>query len=472
MWAELVRCHDILVLCILGAAITVLQAAPCHFIYKILKKFHWSFRLSFTIWVLLMILTWGIVWKNSPPTYQAWQPPELPEGCKTAYISIGKKTYEVPISDLSSFGNLEPIPDAFKFILKNNRIYLREYMHLAGTNGEYMTFENLAIMDNKLPLNRDWNCSERAFEIVNQDVSPVFQIIYSRPTVIRVNCIISLTAIGYPVPDGKPVKTLVFFGTNETVYTTKYNDDMRQFLLQYKDQTLFQYPSFNHKGQYRSPAESKPVQSGDQTLKTLGVVKSEPNVTLQTLGVVSKWHPPELPKGFTMVAIRLGGSTLVWSANLIPTNPIITGVSIPGFDGWPKIPISPYIKDNRLYVAVKNLLGTNFDTIFMNGDLDYPLPQNWDRNYDSNAFEIVAEDRLPVLQIAYLQPNVIQVNGIFFITTNYGVVGFGDGFEFERLPIGENDPLFFQRKAWFQYPSKGHLGESAIIAVPQPDRRN
>jgi hypothetical protein len=65
MWAELVRCHDILVLLILGAAITILQIAPCHFIYELAKKWKPALRLMFAGWVLLTLFTWGTVWNNS-----------------------------------------------------------------------------------------------------------------------------------------------------------------------------------------------------------------------------------------------------------------------------------------------------------------------------------------------------------------------------------------------------------------------
>jgi hypothetical protein len=191
---------------------------------------------------------------------------------------------------------------------------------------------------------------------------------------------------------------------------------------------------------------------------------AEPKVTLETLGVVGKWRPPELPKDCQMVFVRLGGSRFGASVNLLPTFPDATNnnslMHVIGF-GHAGSPIIPYIKDNRFYIAVKNLLRTNLDTVFMNEDLDYSLPPQWDRNYSSEAFEIVAEDGLPVLQIAYLRPDMIQVNGIFFVRENYGIIAFGSGFSSRPFPIDKNDVFFSQRKTWFKYPSKDHLGQWA-----------
>jgi uncharacterized protein with PQ loop repeat len=67
VWAEIIKCHDLDVLIFLGATLTVFQAGPCHFIYSLLKKFRWSFKLSFFIWVVLAVLTWSVVRENSRP---------------------------------------------------------------------------------------------------------------------------------------------------------------------------------------------------------------------------------------------------------------------------------------------------------------------------------------------------------------------------------------------------------------------
>jgi len=64
VWGELIRCHDTTVLCFLGAALTLLQADPCYVIYRLLKKFRWSFGFSLALWMVLVAVTWIVVYKN------------------------------------------------------------------------------------------------------------------------------------------------------------------------------------------------------------------------------------------------------------------------------------------------------------------------------------------------------------------------------------------------------------------------
>jgi hypothetical protein len=65
VWSGMVRCHDGLVLCLLGAALSALQADTCLVIYKIFRKFKWSFGVSLFIWIALFALTWVVVYENS-----------------------------------------------------------------------------------------------------------------------------------------------------------------------------------------------------------------------------------------------------------------------------------------------------------------------------------------------------------------------------------------------------------------------
>ena len=202
------------------------------------------------------------------------------------------------------------------------------------------------------------------------------------------------------------------------------------------------------------------------------IQSSEPNTTLESLGVISKWEPPELPTNIFVVSVTLGGITLSRPAASVPNDPTVSSnfMNMLEFhNGFTpaQSPIEPYVKNNRFYVAVKNLLITNLDTVFMNEDLNYPLPPRWDRNYNSNTFEIVAEDGLPVLQVIYLNPTWIQVNGIFFFSKTNGLIAFGNGFETRNFPLGPADDLFSKRKTLFKYPSNLHLHELAS-APPSP----
>jgi hypothetical protein len=67
IWAEMLRCHDSLVLCFLGTALTFLQADTCHVLYRIFKEFKWSLAFSLIVWIVLTAITWDVVCKNSHP---------------------------------------------------------------------------------------------------------------------------------------------------------------------------------------------------------------------------------------------------------------------------------------------------------------------------------------------------------------------------------------------------------------------
>jgi hypothetical protein len=67
VWAELIRCHDTAVLPFLGVALTLLQADPCYVMGRLLKKYRWSSGFSLALWMVLVAITWMVVFKNSRP---------------------------------------------------------------------------------------------------------------------------------------------------------------------------------------------------------------------------------------------------------------------------------------------------------------------------------------------------------------------------------------------------------------------
>src|ERR1700744_1625303 len=67
VWSGVVRCHDGPVLYLLGAALTLLQADPCYVVYKMLAKHKWAAGFSVFLWLVLMVITWGVIYKNSQP---------------------------------------------------------------------------------------------------------------------------------------------------------------------------------------------------------------------------------------------------------------------------------------------------------------------------------------------------------------------------------------------------------------------
>ena len=148
-------------------------------------------------------------------------------------------------------------------------------------------------------------------------------------------------------------------------------------------------------------------------------------------------------------------------------------------------PILPYVKNNRLFVYVQMPFLGYAKIISMSTDMDSPLPRRWDRNFTSNAFEIVQQDGRPVLQVIYRRPNQVQVNGIFLVNTNRIYVSFSNAVPELNVPdfyelVGTQsvsvattpamnkilqmfmfDFNYTNQKAMFKYPAWKHLGQFA-----------
>ena len=90
-----------------------------------------------------------------------------------------------------------------------------------------------------------------------------------------------------------------------------------------------------------------------------------------------------------------------------------------------ELPISPFVKSNRLFVFVKAPFQPEKKIVSIGTDMDSAIPHDWDRNFSSNAFEVVNGDTNPVLQVFYRRSNEVQVNGIFFVNGFDQLVSFG-----------------------------------------------
>lgn len=150
----------------------------------------------------------------------------------------------------------------------------------------------------------------------------------------------------------------------------------------------------------------------------------------------AKWEPPELPPGCSNVFVRFGSETMMFPAQLVPQ---LGEKGIHLVDGKPLYgevalvisgksylhPVLPEIKSNRFYLSVTIPHANEQKRISMDNALDRHLPPRWDRNYSSNAFEIVREDNTPVLQVVYFRAEVIAVYGVFVLDSTHIFVTFG-----------------------------------------------
>lgn len=179
---------------------------------------------------------------------------------------------------------------------------------------------------------------------------------------------------------------------------------------------------------------------------------------------IGRWLPPELPPDCTNVTVFFGSSGMVYSRIVAEISPENAGTKfavkdLPSFmlTGLDKIhnysprnkytwikwdgiqqdygatrvnlPVLPFVISNRFYVEVeipflnerrKVLMSEEFNSALSN------IPNNWDWNYSTNydanggayICEMVNEFTNPVLQVVYLAPNAIVVNGVFVVDTN------------------------------------------------------
>jgi hypothetical protein len=201
-----------------------------------------------------------------------------------------------------------------------------------------------------------------------------------------------------------------------------------------------------------------------------------------------EWQPPKLPQGCTKVAVKFGSDTFEFPLKMLW---LTRDNAISKVDGkylrFAEIelkmgnriyehPIRPEIKRNRFYVSVTIPHEKERKLISMDNALDRHLPPNWDRNFSTNAFEIVREDSTPVLQVIYRRADVIEVYGVFMLDRNHVFVTFGPtnslwlqnltadntnvtvDSSFEILSTTAFQADFVKRKPLFKYPSYKYPG--------------
>jgi hypothetical protein len=150
-----------------------------------------------------------------------------------------------------------------------------------------------------------------------------------------------------------------------------------------------------------------------------------------------------------------------------------------GNQTFSNFPIQITFVDNRLSISAE-IRNSDNATVARIADNNWATthPDNlliWDRNYNSYAFEVIDQDKIPILQVLLAGQNRILIGcnllpqGIaaFFIL-NRGFSFFSDG----KVPQDVIQNL--RSSTIFNYPSKEHLGEmtnntSSILSNPLSD---
>ena len=120
-------------------------------------------------------------------------------------------------------------------------------------------------------------------------------------------------------------------------------------------------------------------------------------------------------------------------------------------------------KDNgRIYVDTSLYGGQNFAPVEMHGRAFIVKPQNWDKNYDDNIFEVVNQDGAPVFQVIYESQFHVIVYGIFPSPNGSVIWVTQSGVNFNPSPFQtfHLDPIFKYPSSKYQGQRRGSWGTS------------
>jgi len=196
-------------------------------------------------------------------------------------------------------------------------------------------------------------------------------------------------------------------------------------------------------------ADSKPVE----------VVRNE-NTNVQPIVVGKKieWQPPELPEGCQFVSfVFAGGDSASPIAKEDETVNLLVTFQQDTNGAYHAIPVvGGHVSNNRFFADVTIPDAFPFGPFKLSGNkIDGHLPSAWQMNCDANAVEIVNNDFVPVYQVIYRRPNVIEIYGEFVVGNGVYVLT-RQGMEGRRDFV---DPAVLELKRIFKYPATSYPGQ-------------
>jgi len=139
---------------------------------------------------------------------------------------------------------------------------------------------------------------------------------------------------------------------------------------------------------------------------------------------VNRWNP--------------GGTTGIWS-----------------FDKGDEPSLEAYVSEDKLFFNAKLFGGSGRQVSIVKNELVNEELQ-WDRNFNDSALEVINQNKIPMLQIIYETPHVVQVYGVFQSAGGSFFVATPEGFTMNPGEITKvkGYPL----KKLFRYPSRKYPG--------------
>jgi len=176
-------------------------------------------------------------------------------------------------------------------------------------------------------------------------------------------------------------------------------------------------------------------------------------------GRINQWQPPELEKITHQVLVKYGRSFGLYEIKDL-TNPVPFEVNNSPYMGQLQgyHPFSCHVKNNRVYVDLQ--IATQTKPIQIKDGKIIDLPTGWQVNGNSNSFEIVSGEEIPVFQEFYPGTNQVIIKGtirsgdkVFYLDTDNSVLIS----DFQSYLLGE---LFNRAKLaqHFTYPASEFPG--------------
>jgi hypothetical protein len=188
------------------------------------------------------------------------------------------------------------------------------------------------------------------------------------------------------------------------------------------------------------------------------------SVELPESGVASgalRPFPGFQEKEATEVSIIIGNNNFP-----LPVEKLKSGERF-GLQDTLKLPITIYI-ENGVLCADVSLSGGTFDSVSGSNrvvdikvicnkfEIDNP---SYDANWATNAFEIVRDNKVAIFQMIHRNPNTIEINGIFTVSSANAIYVSQEGL----YPVSTSDPKFqsYGLVPIFKYPSWKFPGQYA-----------
>jgi hypothetical protein len=200
----------------------------------------------------------------------------------------------------------------------------------------------------------------------------------------------------------------------------------------------------------KNVTNSEPFKLAQNPTEIKPTLEEEINMNARR-AMAKNWQPPQFPEGAQGVLLLVGGTVAEFfdRSRLMSQIPMVIGPA--GRDV-----VFPYLTNNRVFIKTQLPSGDGPTTVKMSDEWPPQIPAGWDKNFNSQEFEIVDEETNPVFQIRYDNPTQIEVFGIFVsenggISVDFnGISQMSPGYQISSIP---------RVKAWFKYPSKDHLGD-------------